>query len=117
MSMLSLFGIADALATTTTTAPGARPESGIWSMLPMLIIFVLVFYFLLIRPQTKRAKEHRKLIDSLTTGDEVLTTGGVIGKIVRLEDDFVVLNVATNVDITLQKGAIAAVLPKGTMKS
>jgi preprotein translocase subunit YajC len=115
MSILSLFGINDALA---TTAPAAQPQSGgLWSMLPMLIIFVLVFYFLLIRPQAKRAKEHRKLIDNLNKGDEVLTSGGLIGRIAKIDNDFIVLTIADNVDITLQKAAIAAVLPKGSMKS
>lgn len=114
MSILSIIGIQDAFAQTSTTA---SPEGGLWSMLPMLVIFILVFYFLLIRPQSKRAKEHRKLIDNLQKGDEVLTSGGMLGKINKLEDDFIVLSVADNLDITIQKTAIAAVLPKGTMKS
>ncbi len=83
----------------------------------MLILFILVFYFLLVRPQTKRAKEQKKLLGSIAVGDEVMTAGGIIGKVVRLKDNYVVLAIAKGVEITAQKGSVASVLPKGTMDS
>ena len=113
MSILNLFGITDALAQTEAAAP---PGGSLMSLLPTLIIFVLVFYFLLIRPQSKRAKEHRKLIESLAKEDEVITTGGITGKIVDIQDMFIVVKIAKDVDVTFQKNAIAAVVPKGTLK-
>lgn len=79
--------------------------------------FVLIFYFLIWRPQSKRAKEHKALIDSIGTGDEVMTSGGMLGRIIKAEDLYVVLQVADNVELKMQKAAIAAVLPKGTIKS
>lgn len=129
MSLLSLLGIQDAVAqnvpavnqaaTTATETAHAAPSAGtgFMSMIWMLVAFFAIFYFLLIRPQSKRAKDHRKLIDGLTAGDEVITTAGLLGKVVKISDDFVVLNVAENVDMTFQKNAIATVLPKGTVKT
>lgn len=127
MSILSLIGIQDALAAVpsvaTTAAPAAASapaqaggESPMF-MIYMLVIFVVVFYFLLMRPQSKRAKEQRKLMEGLAKGDEVITTAGLLGKIVKITDTFIVLNVAENVEITLQKNAIVSVVPKGTMKN
>lgn len=104
-------------ATTTTQAAHAAGGEGFMSMIWMLVAFFAIFYFLLIRPQSKRAKEQRKLIDSLAKGDEVTTAAGMLGKIVKVEDDFVVLNLAEGVDVTFQKGAVVAVLPKGTLKT
>ena len=112
MSLLSLFGIGTAYAAGPSTTEGS-----LMSMLPMLLIFVAVFYFLLIRPQQKRAKEQRELISSLSQGDEVVTNGGVLGTINKMSDDFVVLTIAENVNITLQKGSIGKTLPKGTIES
>lgn len=130
MNLLSIIGIQDALAqsvpavnqATTAATPAAATASpaqgsGMMSMVWMLGAFIIIFYFLLIRPQSKRAKEQRKLIDSLQKGDEVLTAAGMMGKIVKVSDDYVVLNVAENVDMTFQKAAIAMTLPKGTIKS
>ncbi len=96
---------------------GAGQAAGLGSMLPMLIIFVLLFYFLLIRPQSKRAKEHRKLVAELQTGDEIVTAGGIVGKIAKLVDDFVVITVSDKMEITIQKSSIATTLPKGTIKT
>ena len=79
--------------------------------------FILIFYFLLIRPQSKRRKEHQALISSLNKGDEVVTAGGVIGSINKVEEDFVRLQVARNLEIRVQKSAVSATLPKGTLKS
>jgi preprotein translocase subunit YajC len=122
MSFLSLIGIQDAVAqAATTAAPAAAPAhagGSLMSLLPTLIIFVLVFYFLLIRPQAKRAKQQRQLMESIAMGDEVVTTGGVAGKVIRLLDNnYVVLEIADNVQILVQKGSVALVLPKGTLKA
>ncbi|MCP5161721.1 MAG: preprotein translocase subunit YajC [Hahellaceae bacterium] len=78
--------------------------------------FIVLFYFLLWRPQSKRAKEHKELVSGLSKGDEVLTNGGVLGKILRVKDDFVALEIADGVEIKVQKVAISATLPKGTLK-
>jgi len=125
MSLLSLVGISDAVAAATqaagtaaSSASGAASSQGsILSMLPMLAAIVFVFYFLLIRPQKKRQKEHNRLISEITKGDEVVTNAGLLGKIVRMTDDFVILNVSEGVDVTVQKSAIANALPKGTISS
>lgn len=118
MSILNIFGIGDAFAQTAAPAAGhASSQGSFLTLLPTLIIFILIFYFLLIRPQSKRTKEHQKLIQSIANDDEVMTTGGIAGKIVEINDNFIVLRVAKDVDMTFQKNAIAAVLPKGTLKS
>jgi preprotein translocase subunit YajC len=79
-------------------------------------MFVL-FYLILWRPQSKRAKEHRELVGGLTKGDEVLTSGGLLGKITKVSDDYVTLQVAEGVELSMQKASVAAALPKGTIKS
>jgi preprotein translocase subunit YajC len=86
------------------------------SMLPLVAIFV-VFYFLLIRPQTKRQKEHREMLTKLTVGDEVVTGGGVLGKVTELSEQFVAVEVANGVTIKVQRQTISAVVPKGTIKN
>lgn len=88
---------------------------GIMSFLPLILIFV-VFYFLLIRPQQKRAKEHKSMLDSLNKGDEVVTAGGVLGKIKNVGENFVEVEVATNVLVKVQKPQISQLMPKGTVK-
>jgi preprotein translocase subunit YajC len=85
------------------------------SMLPLLLMFV-VLYFVMIRPQMKKQKEHRAMIDALAKGDEVVTAGGLLGTISKLGDNYVGLQVANNVDIQIQRSAIVQVLPKGTIK-
>jgi preprotein translocase subunit YajC len=97
-------------------AQDAAPQGGLLSFLPLIVIFI-VFYFLLIRPQTKRAKEHRQLVEKLAAGDEVVTNGGLLGKITHVGDSFVTLELADNLKIKLQKHAVASVVPKGTMKT
>lgn len=82
----------------------------------IIVAFALVFYFIVWRPQSKRAKEHRELVASITTGDEIVTNGGVIAKVTRVEDQYLVVEIAPNVEMKLQKGAVAAALPKGTIK-
>ena len=77
----------------------------------------VVFYFLAIRPQRKRQKEHAEMVSALAKGDEVVTSSGILGKVIKVEDDFVVLQVADNVELKFQKASVSAVLPKGTLKS
>lgn len=116
MSLLSLIGISDALADTATATTQSTGQ-GLLSFLPMLILLVLFMYFMVIRPQTKRAKEHKSLIGGLQKGDEIVTVGGILGKIEKVADNFVQLSIADNVTITVQKNAIGACVPKGTIKS
>jgi preprotein translocase subunit YajC len=86
------------------------------AFLPMIAIFV-VFYFLLIRPQQKRAKEQKAMLEALQKGDEVVTAGGIVGKIGKLTDQYATLEVAQGVEMTVQRASIAQLLPKGTIKA
>ena len=90
-------------------------QSSLMSMLPLLLMFV-VLYFVMIRPQMKKQKEHRAMIDALAKGDEVVSAGGLLGRISKLGDNYVGLEVASNVEIQIQRSAIVQVLPKGTLK-
>jgi len=85
-------------------------------LLPIILMFV-VLYFLMIRPQMKRAKEHKALVEGLQKGDEVVTAGGIVGRVNKLSDQYVTVEVADNVEVTVQRPAIQLVLPKGTMKA
>lgn len=108
------FFISSAYAQTAAATPqGPSP------LFNMLFIggFVVIFYFLIWRPQSKRAKEHRALIESIAVGDEVMTNGGLLGKVAKVDEHYVSLQVADNVTLKMQKASVAAVLPKGTMKS
>jgi len=99
-------------------AAGAGAPAGPgYEQLIFLGIFVLIFYFLLIRPQNKRRKEHMELMGALAKGDEVVTAGGIVGQITKVEEDFVVMDVGKDVALRFQKSAIGATLPKGTLKS
>jgi preprotein translocase subunit YajC len=100
-------------------AAAPAPAGGGMEMIIMLAVFGLVFFFMIYRPQAKRVKEHKNLMSALTKGDEVLTQGGIVGKIVKVSDekDFIVISISEGIEVTVQKGAINAVLPKGTMKS
>mgnify|MGYP001092599428 CR=1 FL=1 len=100
-------------------AAGGQPQGGGMEMLVMLGIFGLIFYFMLYRPQAKRVKEHKDLVSSLSKGDEVLTNGGLVGKITKVseEKDFIEVALNDNNNVVVQKGAVSAVLPKGTMKN
>lgn len=111
---MSLF-ISNAYANT----PAAAPQGGGWDLLIMLAAFGLIFYFLIYRPQAKRVKDHKNLMAALGKGDEVLTQGGLVGRIAKIAEDkdFVVIALNDTTEVTVQKGSIAAVLPKGTMKS
>lgn len=96
-------------------APGAASNPLI-SFLPLIVLFG-IFYFMLIRPQMKRAKEQRTMVAALAKGDEVLTNGGLLGRIDEIADQFVMLEIAPNVRVKMQKQAISMVLPKGTLKA
>jgi len=97
-------------------AQDASPTGGLMSFLPLIVIFA-VFYFMLIRPQMKRSKEHRQLVSQLGKGDEVVTNGGLLGRITDVSESFVTLEIADNVQIKLQRQAVTNVMPKGTIKS
>ena len=97
-------------------ADAAAQPNPLLSFLPLLILFA-VFYFMLIRPQMKRAKDQRTMISALAKGDEVVTNGGIAGRIDELGESFLTVEIAPNVKIKLQKSAISLVLPKGTLKS
>jgi len=94
----------------------AAPSDPLLSMLPLVLVFV-VFYFFLIRPQNKRQKEHREMVAKLAAGDEVVTAGGVLGKVSEVGEQFVEVEVADGVKIKVQRHTIGAVMPKGTIKS
>lgn len=96
-------------------AGGGGPPLGLDIFI--IVAFALVFYFIVWRPQSKRTKEHRELVTGLAKGDEVVTNGGLIGKITKVDDQFILLEVTDNVELKVQKGAVAAALPKGTIKS
>lgn len=108
----------DFLIASAHAQAAGQPAAGnpLISFLPLIILFG-IFYFMLIRPQMKRAKEQRAMIAALAKGDEVLTNGGLLGRVEEIGDQFVVLEVADKVSVKMQKQAIAAVLPKGTLKS
>ena len=103
--------ISDAFAAGT---PAGTPD--LMGFLPLVVIFVL-FYFMLIRPQMKRAKEQRNMLAAIQKGDEVVTTGGELGKVVKVSEHYVGLEIADNVVVHVQKQAIQSLLPKGTIKS
>jgi preprotein translocase subunit YajC len=98
-------------------AAGAAGGQSILSALLLPVLLLVVFYFLLIRPQNKRAKDQRDMLSKISVGDEITTTGGILGKIVEVGDQFITVEIAPNVSIKLQKVQVAQVLPKGTVKS
>ena len=104
------------LAHAQTAGAAADPTGGFMQLLPMILMFV-VLWFLMIRPQMKKAKEHRALLAALAKGDEVVTGGGLVGKITTVGDNYVTLEIAEGTEVTVQKPAIGLVLPKGTLKS
>ena len=98
------------------TAAAADPTGGFMQLLPIILMFV-VLYFLMIRPQMKRSKEHKALIEALAKGDEVVTGGGIAGRITKVGENFVAVEVAATVEIQVQKQAVTLLLPKGTLKA
>jgi preprotein translocase subunit YajC len=103
------FFISDAMA-----APAGQGDP-LMSFLPLIFIFI-VFYFLLIRPQSKKAKEHKQMVEALTKGDEVVTNGGLLGRITKVGDNFIELEVADGTGVKVQRQAVANLMPKGTIK-
>ncbi len=108
--------ISDAWAEGPAAAAGAAPGGSMIQFVFLGGIFLL-FYFLIIRPQSKRAKEHKALVDALAKGDEVVTNGGIIGRVSQVGDTFISVEIADGVEVKLQRQAVASVLPKGTIKS
>ena len=108
--------ISSAIAQTApAAAAGGDMASSLMSMLPLVLMFV-VLYFVMIRPQMKRQKEHRAMIDAIAKGDEVATAGGIIGRVTRLSEGFLHVEIASGVEVQVQRSAVAQVLPKGTVK-
>lgn len=116
---MSLLSNVQAATTSTgnavSAAPGASHPNPMLNTLMMIAIFGLFIYFLLWRPQSKRVREHRNLLGSLKTGDEVITTGGMLGKIEAVSDTIIDLIIADGIKVKMQKSAIVGVLPKGTI--
>lgn len=98
-----------------TAAAPASTQDTLMGLMPMILMFV-VLYFLMIRPQMKKAKEHKNMISALEKGDEVVTQGGIVGRIVKIDDNYIKLEVASGVEIAVQKPAVGMLLPKGTLK-
>ena len=101
--------------TAPAAAAGGDLQSTLMGMLPLVLMFV-VLYFVMIRPQMKKQKEHRSMIDALAKGDEVVTSGGVLGTIGKIGDNYVGLEVSQGVEIQIQRSAVVQVLPKGSLK-
>jgi len=101
--------------TAPAAAAGGDMQSSLMGMLPLLLMFV-VLWFLMIRPQMKKAKEHKAMVDALAKGDEVVTQGGLLGKVSKLGDSYLEIEVASGVEVQVQRVAVVQVLPKGTIK-
>ena len=108
--------ISNAYAQTTTAAADPGLMGNLTTFAPLLIMFV-VMYFLMIRPQQKRQKEAKAMMDALAKGDEVVTAGGILGRVVQVKDAYVTLEIATGTEMVVQKNAVTTLLPKGTLKS
>jgi preprotein translocase subunit YajC len=109
-----VFLISDAYAQTAPAAGGAA--GGLMSFLPIILMFV-VLWFIMIRPQMKRQKETKAMLEALAKGDEVVTAGGILGKVSKVAEQYVTVEIAANTEITVQKSAVTTVLPKGTLKA
>ena len=105
--------ISEAFAQTAPAASGG--ESSLLSLLPLVLMFV-VLYFIMIRPQMKKQKEHKAMVEALAKGDEVVIAGGVLGRVSRLGESYLHVEVANGVELQVQRGSVAQVLPKGTFK-
>ncbi len=111
------FLIPVAEAQAAGAAPAAPAAPGMMSTLLFPVILIAIMYFLMIRPQMKRQKEHRAMLDKLSRGDEVITNGGIAGTVSEIGENFITVEIASGVQVRLQKGAISNVLPKGTLKA
>ena len=109
--------LTSAVASPVLSHPAPSVSEGLKQMLPMFLIFIVVLYFMTIRPQNKKAQEKKKLMDSLSVGDEVMTIGGIVATISTLTDTHAILSLSTDNKLTLQRSSISAVLPKGTLSS
>jgi preprotein translocase subunit YajC len=109
--------ISSAFAQTAaaTGSAGGDMQSTLMNMLPLVLMFV-VLYFVMIRPQMKKQKEHKSMIDALTKGDEIVTAGGVLGKVSKMGENYVGLEIASGVEVQVQRSAVVQVLPKGSIK-
>ena len=107
--------ISTAYAQTAPAAAAGGAESTLMSLLPLVLMFV-VLYFIMIRPQMKKQKEHKAMIEALAKGDEVVIAGGVLGRVAKLGDNYLNVEVANGVEVQVQRGAVVQVLPKGTFK-
>jgi preprotein translocase subunit YajC len=92
---------------------GGEAGGSLFSLLPLVVIFVL-FYFLLIRPQQKRAKQHKEMVAALAKGEEVVTNGGLLGKVTEVDDNFISLEISNGLNVKVQRQAVSQVMPKGT---
>jgi preprotein translocase subunit YajC len=97
------------------SAAAGGTESSLFSLLPLVLMFV-VLYFIMIRPQMKKQKEHKAMVEAIAKGDEVVISGGVVGRVAKLGDSFLYVEVANGVELQVQRGAVVQVLPKGTFK-
>lgn len=109
------FFITDAMAATTGTGT-AQHGNPMFGTVLMLVGFVLIFYFLIWRPQSRRAKQQKDLLSAIKVGDDVSTSGGIVGRVVKADDAFVMLEIAKGVEVRMQKAAVSGVLPKGSFK-
>jgi preprotein translocase subunit YajC len=107
--------ISQAIAQTAPAASSGGAESSLMSLLPLVLMFV-VLYFIMIRPQMKRQKEHKALVEALAKGDEVVTAGGMLGKVSKLSESYIHVEVANGVEVQVQRSSVVQVLPKGTVK-
>jgi len=107
----------DFLIASAMAQDGAPPPGGTLASFIPLILIVVIFWFLLIRPQMKRNKQHRELVAGLSAGDEIITSGGMLGRITGVSDSFVTLKLADGIEVKLQRHAVAQVVPKGTIDS
>lgn len=104
--------------TSDAVAAAAPSQGSPYSLVIMLVVFGLIFYFMILRPQQKRAKEHKKLMDSIAKGDEVLTTGGLVGRVTKVaESGYVAIALNDTTEVVVKRDFVAAVLPKGSMKA
>jgi preprotein translocase subunit YajC len=102
---------------TAHAAEGAAQQPSLMANILMIAVFVAIFYFLIWRPQSKRAKEHRALVESLGVGSEVVFAGGLMGKVLKIEGDFAVVELSRGVEVKIQRASVISVLPEGTLNN